>query len=520
MAVGPKSEAHECEWRERAEELEIELAGAIEALDATRAKAAALEEQLKDVKDTQQQVLHEFENIKRRLLGPKSEKMPSIASELREDKPIDYEAVLKKRRERAKAKASLETFTETYRVPDEKRCCPKCGRTDLKKVGDGKESTLFSYVPAQLVAVRQVRETLACPCGEHMVTADSPGNWQEKSRYAPSFVAHVITAKCADSIPLYRLEKEFQRLGVPVSRSTMVDMFHVAADVLSPLSQRLLELVRKSDVVHADETSMKVMADGACRNGFVWTFRTTKPEPLIAYRFSPSRSGETPKALLGGTTGSLVVDGYTGYNQVTDVNGRKRVGCHAHVRRYFFDALPTAPEAKAALDFIRELYRVEASALEAGVVGTPKHLELRRQYSSPIRESFKAWLDVAQGQYPPKSPLGIAVRYTLNAWEQLGTFLNDAKVPLDNNPAEAALRRVALGRKNFLFVGHDDAGGNLAGLYSLVATCEANGVNPLAYLEDVLIRVHEHPNSRIDELLPHRWQAAPDDQPRDIPAEA
>jgi transposase len=518
MAGGAQSEAHQCEWRQRAEELEAELAGAVEELEASRAKVEKLTEELTGLKSTQQQLAHEVENIKRRLLGPKSEKMPSVADELRAGKPIDFEAVLAKRRERAKAKASLETFTETYKVPDEQRQCPKCGRTNLKPVGAGKESTLFSYMPARLVAVRQVRETLACPCGEHLVTADSPGNWQEKSRYAPSFVAHIITAKCADSIPLYRLEKEFQRLGVPVGRSTMVDMFHVAADVLSPLSQRLLALIRKSDVVHADETSMKVMAEGACRNGFVWTFRTTQPEPLIAYRFSPTRSGETPKALLGGTSGALVVDGYTGYNQVTDVNGRARVGCHAHVRRYFFDALSTAPEGKAALDFIRELYRVDANALEAGIAGTPKHLDLRKQYSAPIRESFKAWLDNAQGQYPPKSPLGVAVRYTLNAWPQLGQFLTDAKIPLDNNPAEAALRRVALGRKNFLFVGHDDAGGSLAGLYSLVATCEANGVNPLAYLEDVLIRVHEHPNSRIDELLPHRWQPLVD-EPRDVTAE-
>lgn len=517
MAVRPKNKAHHCEWREWAERLEGELARTREELAASRAENAELVEKLKGLQQQQTELAHEFENIKRRLLGPKSEKMPAVAEELRAGKPVDFEAVLKKRRERAKAKASLETFTETYRVPEGKRQCPKCGSTKMKPLGDGKESTLFSYVPARLVALRQVRETLACPCGEHIVTADSPGNWQEKSRYAPSFVAHVITAKCADSIPLYRLEKQFQRLGVPMGRSSMVDMFHVAADVLSPLSQRLLKLIREADVVHADETSMKVMADGACRNGFVWTFRTTKPEPLIAYRFSPSRSGETPKAVLGGTNGALVVDGYTGYNNVTDVNGRTRVGCHAHVRRYFFDALTTAPEGKDALDFIRELYRVEANALEAGIIGTPKHLELRRQYSSPIRESFKAWLDVAQGQYPPKSPLGIAVRYTLNAWEALGQFLTDAKIPLDNNPAESALRRVALGRKNFLFVGHDDAGGNLAGLYSLVATCEANGVNPLAYLEDVLIRVHEHPNSRIDELLPHRWKPHADQQ-RDVPA--
>jgi transposase len=328
-----------------------------------------------------------------------------------------------------------------------------------------------------------------------------------------SFVAHVVTAKCADSIPLYRLEKEFQRLGVPMNRSSLTDMFHAAADVLEPLSQRLLQKVRDAEVVHADETSLKVQSDGACRNGFVWTFRTTQPQPLIAYRFSPSRSGETPHQLLGGTSGALVVDGYTGYNSVTAVNGRTRVGCHAHVRRYFFEALQTAPEAREVLDLIRDMYRVEAAAFEARITGTPKHLELRRLKSAPLREALKAWLDKKQGQHPPKSPLGVAIRYTLNQWEALGRFLDDARIPLDNNPAESALRRVALGRKNFLFVGHDDAGDNLAGLYSLVATCEANGVNPLAYIADVLVRVHDHPNSRIDELLPPNWRGPPDERP-------
>jgi transposase len=370
-------------------------------------------------------------------------------------------------------------------------------------------STLYEYVPARIVAHRQVRETLACPCGECILNAEGPVSWQEKSRYAPSLVAHLITAKCADSIPLYRLEKGFQRLGVPLSRSTMTDLFHTAADVLEPLSQRLLELIRHADVVHADETSLKVQDEGACRNGFVWNFRTTLPAPLIAYRFAPSRSGETPRAILGGTTGALMVDGYTGYNAVTDVDGRARAACHAHVRRYFFDALKTAPEASEALAFVAQLYRIESAAREAGIAGCPAHLELRRTKSRAVREAFKGWLDAQQPRHPPKSPMGDALRYTLNRWDELGLFLDDVKVPLDNNPAEAALRRVALGRKNFLFVGNDDAGENLAGLYSLVATCEANGINPLAYLEDVLVRVHTHPNSRIDELLPHNWHGPP-----------
>jgi transposase len=289
----------------------------------------------------------------------------------------------------------------------------------------------------------------------------------------------------------------------------MTDLFHRAAQLLAPLVARLLERIRAAEIVRADETSKKVMAQGHCRTGFIWTFRARVPEPLIAYVFAPNRSGETPRRILGGSHGTLVVDGYTGYNTVIDVDGRERAGCHAHLRRYFFETLPTATtEAKTALDFILELYRVEHQAREAGTVGTAEHLELRRTKSAAIRDAFWAWINQMRPQTPPKSPLGEALRYATNQWGHLGRFLDDARIPLDNNESEAALRRVALGRKNFLFVGNDIAGENLAGLYSLVATCEANDVNPLEYFPDVLERINTHPASRIDELLPHRWSLA------------
>lgn len=474
---------HDCEWRERAESLEGEVAS---------------------LHDTLAKVQQELKSLTRRVLGPKSEKMPPINKEVR-DTPVPLEEVLKKRRERRKQKAKLETKTTIIPVPADQRSCPKCGGEKLRPLGEGKVSTLYEFIPARFIAHRHVRETLACPCGEHVITAEGPTHWQEKSRYAPSFVAHLITAKCADSIPLYRLEKEYQRTGVCIARSTMTDLFHRAAEVLAPIWNRLIELIRVSEIVHADETSLRVQQEKACRNGFVWTFRTTWPTPLIAFKFSPSRSGETPRKLLGGTGGSLVVDGYSGYNVVTDVDGRQRIGCWAHVRRYFFDAMTTAPEAREALDFIRDMYRIEAHAFEAGLLRTDAHLKLRQTKTRPLVEALKQWLGDKQGLHPPKGPLGGAIRYTVNLWDALTHFLDDVKIPLDNNPAEAALRRVALGRKNFLFVGHDGAGDNLAGLYSLVATCEANGVNPLDYLADVLVRVNTHPNKQIDELLPHLW---------------
>ncbi len=481
MAVGPK-ETHLCEWRDKAEALEGEVSG---------------------LKDSLARMQHELAALTRRVLGPKSEKMPPIEKELAGGAKVDPAATKKKREERRAARAALAHVKTVHEVPPAKRVCPKCDSKKLSAM-PSKTCVVYEYVPAQFIAHEHLRETLRCLCGG-LVIADGPDKWLDKSQYGASFVAHLVTAKCADSIPLYRLEKEYQRIGVPVARSTMTDLFLRAADVVAPLAKRLLELIAGSLVVHADETPKRVQAEGKCKVGYMWNFRTVAPDPLIAYVFAPDRSSETPKAVLGGTTGELMADGYTGYNVVSQVDGRRRSACYAHVRRYFFDAMPTAPEASQVLDIIRELYRVEKEAQVSGVLGTPAHLELRKSKSAPIRDKLKAWLLAAQALHPPKSPLGVGIRYTLNRWDELGHFLGDARIPLDNNPAESALRRVAMGRKNFLFVGNDEAGKRLAGLYSLVATCEANGVNPLAYLEDVLTRVGSQPAKEIDDLLPHRW---------------
>ncbi|RKG54590.1 IS66 family transposase, partial [Corallococcus sp. CA054B] len=241
----------------------------------------------------------------------------------------------------------------------------------------------------------------------------------------------------------------------------------------------------------ADETPVRVLDVKKTRQGYLWTFltQTAQGEWLLGYRFSLGRASTTPKEVLGGTQGALVVDAYTGYNAVTLPEGRSRVGCWAHVRRRFFDALPTAPESREALDFILALYRVEAQARDAGRVRTDAHRELRQQQSLPVLTALRAWMEAQTPRHLPKGPMGQALSYALKQWDALTRFVSDARLPLDNNRSEAALRKAALGRKNFLFVGHEAAGENLAGLYALVATCEANGVNPETYLADVLLRV-------------------------------
>jgi transposase len=473
---------HRCEWRERAEALEARLA----QIEAT------------------------LEKLQRHQFGPRSEKMQPVAEAIRDPARAEAERIAsqQKRRENAEKKRQLVTRKIVHEVRDEQKCCPKCGGHEFTPLGEGKTTELYELVPARVERQVHVQQKVRCRCGETIVTADGPAKVFDKTRFGPTFMAQVAVSKCADSLPLYRQAKAYRRAGVEVNDSTLGDLFHRTAELVDPLYERLLHLIAGKEIVLADETTQRVQAKGKTRTAWLWSFiaRDEAERELIAYVFSRSRSGETPVRVLEGTIGKLLADGYDGYNKVTVPGGRERAGCWAHARRKFFEAQSTAPgPAKRAMDFILELYKVERAALDADLLGTPEHLALRDTRSRAIVGELKAWLEAEQGRHPPRSPIGAAINYALGQWDALTLFLTDAHLPLDNNASERALRVAALGRKNFLFVGTDEAGENLAGLYSLIATCEANGVNPVEYLADVLLRVQTHPAARIDELLPHNW---------------
>jgi transposase len=480
---------HRCEWRDRAEALETRIAH----LEAS------------------------LEKLQRHQFGRRSEKMPSVAKAIRDPERAEAEriAALQTRRENAEKKRQLVTRRIEHKVPEEQKVCPKCGGHDFSKLGDGKMTEEYELVPAMVERRLHVQEKLRCRCGETILTAPAPTKVFDKARFGPSFMAQVAVSKCADSLPLYRQAKAYRRACVPVNDSTLGDLFHRTAEIVEPLYERLLKLIREKEIVLADETTQRVQEKGKTRTAWLWSFigRDEAERELIAYVFSRSRSGDTPVEVLGDTKGKLVADAYSGYNKVTTPSGRERAGCLAHLRRRFFDAQSAAPDAaKTAMDFILDVYRVERAALDADLLGTPEHLEMRQTQSKAVIDDFKAWLLAEQGRHPPRGPMGDAISYALGNWDALTLFLTDPHLPIDNNASERALRVAALGRKNFLFVGSDEAGENLAGLYSLIATCEVNGVNPVAYLADVLLRVQTHPASRIDDLLPHNWKP-PETQP-------
>ena len=501
---------HRCEWRGQAESLTAKLVAA----QATIAEQAAIIERQGEALAKQSEQLAAIqgtvEKLQRHVFGQRSEKMPPVAQAIRD--PAQAEAArisaLQKRRENAEKKRQLFTRKIEHKVREEQKVCPKCGGHDFSRLGGGDVTEMYELAPARVERQLHVQEKLRCRCGETILTADPPAKVYDKARFGPTFMAQVVVSKCADSLPLYRQAKAYRRAGVQVDDSTLGQLFHRAAEATKPLSERLLQLVAEKEIVLADETTQRVQAKGKTRTAWLWSFiaRDEVEKEIISYVFSRSRSGETPVRVLGETLGKLVVDGYSGYNKVTMPGGRERAGCLAHLRRKFFEAQSTAPElAKIAMDYILDVYRIERAALDADVLGTSEHLEMRQTQSAAVMEAFKAWLDLEEARQLPKSPIGQAIGYALSQWDALTLFLTDQRLPIDNNASERALRVAALGRKNFLFVGHDEAGENLAGLYSLIATCEANEVNPVDYLADVMLRVQAHPASRIDGLLPHNW---------------
>jgi transposase len=288
----------------------------------------------------------------------------------------------------------------------------------------------------------------------------------------------------------------------------MNDIFHAAAERVAPLVARLTARIASVEIVLADETSMRLQ--DRKKRGFVWVFHGRDEQSggeLVLYVFATDRSGDTPAKILGGTAGALIVDGYTGYNVVTDPEGRARGGCWCHLRRKLFEArMAAGDDADVGIDKMRGLFRVEHEATVRRIVGSPDHLALRKKKSASLVEAFFTWVAATTPNVLPQSALGQALGYATRQRARLELFLTDARIPLHNNASERRLRVVALGRKNFLFVGHPRAGRNLAGLYSLVGSCIANSVEPTEYLTDVLARVADaKTDAQLDALLPDRW---------------
>jgi len=392
-------------------------------------------------------------------------------------------------------------------VPEEDCTCTACGAR-LVKIGE-ETSEQLDYQPASLFVTEHVRFTYAChACEGTVVTAALPAAPIDKGRPGPGLLAQVITAKYADHLPLNRQVDIFGRHGVTLARQTLCDWVATAAAVLTPIYEDLKTSVLASAVLHTDDTVVPVLdrARTQTRVGRLWVYVGDGHPGDIVYDYTADRTRAGPGAFLADFHGYLQADAYAGYDALYATGRVVEVGCWAHARRYFWDAKASDPlRGLPALAFIQQLYAVEREVKDADA---DTRRARRTEQALPVLARFRQWLDEQADRVLPKSPIGEAVGYARAQWTALTRYCQDGALAIDNNVSERALRRVVTGRKNWLFCGSDAGGERAAILYSVVATCKAHGIDPWAYLRDVLDRIPTHPDRRRAELLPRHWKVA------------
>jgi transposase len=397
--------------------------------------------------------------------------------------------------------------------------CPCCGGTVLSKIGED-EREVLEYVPSYFKVVRHLRPKMSCRACETIVQAPMPSLPIERGRPGPGLLAHVLVSKYCDHQPLYRQSAIYARAGVELDRSTLADWVGYAVFLLTILAELIGRHARAGPAVHADDTPVPVLdpGRGKTKTGRLWVVvRDERPwgspaPPAAFYLYSSDRKSEHAETLLRPCRGFLHADAYAGFKGLYDPDpstGQARlveVACWSHARRKLYDVhLATAsPIARDALEQIGRLFAIER---EISGRSPEQRLAARQEHSLPLLDALKSFLDTALDRISGKSSLAQAIRYATTRWEALLRFTRDGRLKMSNNAAERAIRPLALGRKNYLFAGSDSGGRRAATVYTIIETARINGLDPEAYLADILARIADHPASRIDELLPWNWAA-------------
>lgn len=412
---------------------------------------------------------------------------------------------------------SLPVETVKIPVPAEERVCAICG-AEKTCIGHERSETI-EYVPASFKKVVFEREKLACrPCQEGVVVAPPAAKVIDGGLPGPGLLAHVVLSKYKDSLPLHRLRDIYKRCGVDFPVSTLADWVAQAADVLGPIAERIAQQALASHLLQTDDTGLRVLDrdhPAGIKRGHIWVY--VGDSRWAAFRYTPDWQSEDARAFLKDRRGWLLHDGYAGYDALHKAtDGPIEVACWTHTRRGFVEALE-AGDSRAAVpvDLVRQLYAVESAADKAGDTHELR-LERRRRDSAPVLDRLWKWMAETALREPPKSPVAQAIGYALRRRDALSRFLEDGRLPLDNNGSENALRGIALGRKNFLFAGSDAGAQRAATLYTIIGTCTLCKVEPWGYLREVLTRLAAGWSARrIDELLPPAFAAAAaKDQPQ------
>jgi transposase len=530
--------------------------------EAARDREIIKEEATNQIETMKQKHQAEVESLLRRFYGPKSERFDPrqllMFGVVIDSMPLDEQAIeaesgeklttrrIQHKHGRAKLPESLPRIPIEHDLKAEEKLCPCCG---LERCRIGQEvSEQLEYVPASFKVLQHIRFKYACkPCNQGCAKCDGKAQIEvapkpvqpiEKGLPGPGLLAYVITGKLADHLPLYRLESIFARLDVHIARSTMCAWIAAAAMLVRPLADLMATRVRQSQVIHTDETRIPVKEcdeAGRCKNGRMWTYIGDEANPYICYDYTPDRTRAGPTRWLDKYKGYLQADAYGGYDGIYAGGSIIEVACWAHARRKFFDAKDTDGKRSAEmLAMVGELYAVEnqakakiaevqkamasATGTEATALSADQRYaiirDLRQEFSVPILAKIKAWLDVNQKLVLPRSPMAQAIAYVLNQWEALNVYTTQGYLNIDNNAAERALKRIAIGRKNWLFAGHDEAAKSAAILTTLIASAQRHGVDPQAYLTGILARIPATPMSQLEQFLPERFRCAYSGSPR------
>lgn len=465
----------------------------------------------------------------RRYYGPKSERFDPrqllLFGQRVEALPLDEASIAEEageplvtrrvRRRDPHGRGQLPDCLERIQVEHdlEDKSCPACGQ-ERSRIGV-EVSEQLEYFPASFKVLAHIRHKYGCPkCdaeGYHpnIATAKKPPQPIDKGLPGPSLLAYVTVSKLGDHLPLYRLERIFQRHEVHVARSTMCAWMRAAGELVAPLVTLMAGRVRESRVIHTDDTPVPIQSPGQkkCRKGRIWCYLGDEANPYTVYDYTPNRQRDGPATWLAGFTGYLQADAYGGYDGIFTGGGATEVACWAHARRKFYDAQDSdSRRAAEMLALIGELYAIEREAKENNLDESAR-LVLRQTRSVPVLARIKTWLDAEGEIVLPRSPMAAAITYANNQWTALNTYVTQGFLNIDNNAGERALKRVAIGRKNWLFAGNDAAAQNHARLWTLIASCERHGACPERYLTSVLANIGQTSPQELHQLLPDIWKA-------------
>jgi transposase len=391
--------------------------------------------------------------------------------------------------------------------------CPCCGGR-LRKLGEDVTETL-EVIPRQWKVIQHVREKFSCRSCEAITQPPAPSHPIARGRAGPGLLAHILFAKYGLHLPLNRQGTVYRREGIDLDVSTLADWVGAAAATLMPLIEVVRAHVFAAERIHADDTTVPVLAKGKTRTGRIWTYvRDDRPfggrdPPAAVFVYSADRSAKHPEQHLAGYAGLMQADAYAGFNRLYDARRKPapiiEAACWSHARRNFFELarLDQAPIAVEAVERIDALFAIER---EINGLSSERRVAARQQRSQPLVIAFETWLRDQRTRLSSQSKTAQAIAYCLTRWAALTRFLDDGRLCMSNNAAEREIRAVAWRRKNWPFAGSDASVRRAAEIYTLIQTAKLNDVDPQAWLADVLARLQDHPAKRIDELLPWHWK--------------